>query len=116
MQRTRRQTGLADLSRAAPAFAALGDPTRLRIVTQLCRHGPQSTTRLTSYVNITRQAVTKHLSALEGAQIIQSSRSGRERIWALQQKRLAELNEYIQQISSQWDAALERLRTMVETE
>ena len=114
MQRSGWQIGLADPSRAAPVFAALGDRTRLGIVAQLCRYGPQSTTRLTSHVNISRQAVTKHLSALEKAQILQSSRAGRERVWALQQKRLEQLNAYIQQISGEWDAALDRLRTMVE--
>jgi DNA-binding transcriptional ArsR family regulator len=82
---------------------------------RLCLSGPQSTARLASGVSISRQAVTKHLLALEKAQIIESSRSGRERVWTLKQKRLEELNTYLQRISSEWDAALERLRTMVET-
>lgn len=114
MQQRRPQTGLADAVRAAPLFAALGDRTRLGIVTRLCRYGPQNTTRLTSHVNISRQAVTKHLLALERARIIQSRRSGRERVWALRQRRLEELKACMQQISREWDAALDRLRSMVE--
>ena len=102
--------------RAAPVFAALGDRTRLGLLIRLCRSGPQSTARLANHVSISRQAVTKHLVALEKAEVIQSSRAGRERVWTVQQKRLEEVNAYIRQISSDWDAALNRLRAMVETE
>jgi DNA-binding transcriptional ArsR family regulator len=99
---------------AAPVFAALGDPTRLRIILRLCTHGPQSITALTEDSNVTRQAVTKHLHALEEAGLVRGEREGRERIWELQGKRLAEARTYLDQISAQWDAAIERLRAFVE--
>ncbi|HEY6875942.1 MAG TPA: transcriptional regulator, partial [Candidatus Dormibacteraeota bacterium] len=35
------------LSGAAPVFAALGDETRLQLVSRLCANGPQSIVRLT---------------------------------------------------------------------
>jgi len=97
-------------------FAALGDATRLHIVARLCHRGPLSTVRLTQGGEVSRQAVTKHLRALEGAGLVRSARAGRERIWQLQTRRLAEVQHYLQQISAQWDAALERLRAFVETE
>ena len=101
---------------AAPVFAALGDPTRLSLVARLCTHGPQSITQLTDATDVTRQAVTKHLVALEEAGLVRGSREGRERIWELQGKRLADARSYLEQISSQWDAAIERLRAFVETD
>jgi DNA-binding transcriptional ArsR family regulator len=101
---------------AAPVFAALGDPTRLRIVARLCTHGPQSIVQLTEGSQVTRQAVTKHLLALEEAGLVRGEREGRERIWELQGKRLAEARQWIDQISQQWDAAIERLRAFVEEE
>ena len=101
---------------AAPVFAALGDPTRLGIVARLCTHGPQSIVQLTEAADVTRQAVTKHLHALEEAGLVRGSREGRERIWELQGKRLADARHYLEQISSQWDAAIERLRAFVETD
>lgn len=101
---------------AAPVFAALGDPTRLRIVARLCTHGPQSIAQLTEGSQVTRQAVTKHLLALEEAGLVRGEREGRERIWELQGKRLAEARQWIDQISQQWDAAIERLRAFVEEE
>ena len=101
---------------AAPVFAALGDPTRLRIVMWLCTEGPQSIVQLTEGSQVTRQAVTKHLVALEEAGLVRGERDGRERIWELQGKRLAEARQWLDQISQQWDAAIERLRAFVEEE
>jgi DNA-binding transcriptional ArsR family regulator len=101
---------------AAPVFAALGDPTRLRIVMRLCTDGPQSIVQLTEGSQVTRQAVTKHLVALEEAGLVRGERDGRERIWELQGKRLAEARQWLDQISAQWDAAIERLRAFVEEE
>ena len=100
--------------RAAPIFAALGDATRLRLVARLCDGGPQSIVRLTEGADVSRQAITKHLHALEAAGLVRGAREGRERVWALQPTRLDEVSRYLEAISAQWDAALTRLRSFVE--
>jgi DNA-binding transcriptional ArsR family regulator len=99
---------------AAPVFAALGDPTRLRLVDRLCEGGPLSIARLSDGALVTRQAVTKHLQALADAGVVRDSRQGRERIWELAPRRLEEARRCLDQISRQWDAALGRLRAFVE--
>ncbi len=111
-----RSLASASLSDAAPLFAALGDPTRLRIVARLCEGGPLSIIRLTEGSRVSRQAITKHLNALSEAGIVRSERAGRERIWELQPRRLAQVRRYLDQISKQWDEALGRLRALVERE
>ncbi len=65
---------------------------------------------------MTRQAITKHLLMLEEAGLVHGAREGRERIWELEGKKLAEARSYLDQISAQWDAAIERLRAFVEDE
>jgi DNA-binding transcriptional ArsR family regulator len=102
------------LVRAAPLFAALGDETRMRIIGRLCDRGPQSIARLTEGGAISRQAITKHLDALAQAGLIRSERAGRERIWRIEAKRVADVRRYLDQISTQWDAAVDRLRSFVE--
>ena len=99
---------------SAPVFAALGDETRLRLVRRLCGGGPQSIARLTEGTAVSRQAVTKHLEVLARAGIVRGSRRGRERVWQLEPQRLHEAGEWLDAISQQWDAALERLRALVE--
>ncbi|HEX4210341.1 MAG TPA: metalloregulator ArsR/SmtB family transcription factor [Candidatus Binataceae bacterium] len=115
MSRTR-SSASAKFAQAAPIFAALGDETRLRVVARLCGAGPLPIARLADGAGVSRQAITKHLHALEGAGLAYSSRVGREQLWELRTKQLSEAREYLDQISQQWDAALDRLRAMVETE
>ena len=103
-----------ELAAAAPVFAALGDETRLGIVTRLCAEGPLSIARLTVGGRVTRQAVTKHLHVLADAGLAHSSQTGRERIWKLEPQPLLTARECLSQISAQWDEALARLQRFVE--
>jgi DNA-binding transcriptional ArsR family regulator len=112
----RPRASIARLVDAAPVFAALGDATRLQIVERLCASGPQSIVRLTDGVKVSRQAVTKHLHALADAGLVRSTRDGRERIWEIQTAPLAEAHRYLDQISAQWDQAIDRLRALVEVD
>lgn len=104
----------AGIEESAGVFAALGDPTRLGLVSRLCEAGPQSVTRLTRRSGVTRQAVTKHLVVLEAAGLVRGTRRGRERLWEVEPRRIEETRQYLEIISMQWDEAIERLRAMVE--
>ncbi|MFN7982683.1 MAG: metalloregulator ArsR/SmtB family transcription factor [Vicinamibacterales bacterium] len=99
---------------AAPVFAALGDPTRLHLVTRLCREGPLPIVSLTEETALTRQAVTKHLQILASAGLATVERRGREQRWRVDEKCLAETRQLLQRISAQWDDALDRLARFVE--
>jgi predicted transcriptional regulator len=63
---------------------------------------------------MTRQAVTKHLQAMQKSGLVRSTRHGRESIWQLDQRRLNDVRHYLDRISKQWDDALSRLRGFVE--
>lgn len=111
---SRRSAAATGLAEAAPIFAALGDETRLALVTRLGSEGPQSITRLTDGSQVSRQAVTKHLKVLAGAGLVRDVRRGRERIWVVDSAPLDDARRYLEQVSSQWDAALSRLKAFVE--
>ncbi|PYQ08131.1 MAG: transcriptional regulator [Acidobacteria bacterium] len=104
------------LDASVPLFAALGDGTRLRLVSRLGRDGPMSITRLTAGGEVTRQAVTKHLHVLAHAGLVRSRRRGRESLWELEPRRLEAARRYLDAISKQWDVALGRLKAAVEGE
>ena len=84
----------AAIKKSAPLFAALGDETRFRIVSQLGHDGPASIARLTAGSG--------------------SKRCGRESVWHLERRRLEDARRHLDAISRQWDSALERLRRFVE--
>lgn len=101
-------------SSTAPIFAALGDETRLHLVSRLSADGPTSITKLTAGTSVTRQAIAKHLRVMEEAGLVHSSRRGRESLYQLDQRRLEDARHYLDLISKEWDDALARLRSFVE--
>jgi DNA-binding transcriptional ArsR family regulator len=102
------------VSEAVPVFAALADPTRLRLIGRLSARGPLSITRLSEGERVTRQAITRHLETLGQAGLVRDSYHGRERVFELDLKRLEKARQYLDVISAQWDDAAARLKAFVE--
>lgn len=98
----------------AAVFDALGDPNRLRIVTELCTTGPRSTLQIAQIIPLSRQAATKHLELLQTAGVVSSAKHGRERIWTVQPEPLRASGDHLAALSDRWDRALGRLKAMVE--
>lgn len=63
---------------------------------------------------MTRQAVTKHLTVLEGVGLVSKVKEGRESLYVLDPKPLENLKEYLDIISLQWDQSLQNLKSFVE--
>ncbi|MEP7241326.1 MAG: helix-turn-helix domain-containing protein [Devosia sp.] len=61
-------------------FSALADEYRRVLLERLKRRNGQTLSRLCDGLPITRQAVTKHLVALELASLVVSERRGREKL------------------------------------
>jgi DNA-binding transcriptional ArsR family regulator len=114
LPRQRSPKAVPKLLDSAPLFAALGDETRLRLISRLCDDGPASITRLATGFDITRQAITKHLRVMKNSGLVRSTRHGRESVWQLDKQRLQDVRRYLDLISRQWDDALGRLREFVE--
>jgi DNA-binding transcriptional ArsR family regulator len=100
----------------APVFAALGDETRLSLLTKLGDRQPHSISQLTHGSRLTRQAITKHLRVLQRARIVRGSRTGRESRFILDPRPIDDLRHYLDSVSAQWDEALARLKSFVEVE
>lgn len=99
----------------AAVFAALGDETRLSLLAKLCSGQRYSIADLTEGTRLTRQAVTKHLRVLERVQIVHGTREGRESLFAFNPQPVIEIKDYLETVSKQWDLALARLKTFVES-
>jgi DNA-binding transcriptional ArsR family regulator len=98
----------------ATVFAALGDPTRLRLIGKLSVDARLSISRLTEGSALSRQAITKHLRVLESVGVVRYERSGRQSLYWLEPAPFAEIRAYLERISRQWDNALARLKAFVE--
>ncbi len=98
----------------APVFAALGDKTRLTLVSKLSGGEPRSISELTRGTRLTRQAITKHLHVLEKAGLVHGTHAGREKRFELDPEPIVALKEYLDSVSRHWDQALARLKALVE--
>src|SRR5438552_18379443 len=103
MSRTGSDMSAARRRHHAAVCAALGDETRLSLVTTLSRGEPRSIAQLTGGSRMTRQAITKHLRVLQSAGIVHSVRTGRESRFEFDPQPLKELHEYLRRLSAQWD-------------
>jgi len=100
----------------AAIFAALGDATRLSLLTRLSDGQGRSIAVLSSDARMTRQAVTKHLHVLEGAGLVAATRVGRESRYVYRPEPVIQARSYLDTVSAQWDDALGRLKVMIERE
>ena len=72
-------------------FKALADKSRRNLLDQLYENNGQSLRQLCSDMNMSRQAVTKHLKILEAANLVSVSWQGREKLHFLNPVPLAEI-------------------------
>jgi DNA-binding transcriptional ArsR family regulator len=61
-------------------FKALADPSRRKLLDRLHADNGQTLNELCGYLDMTRQAVTKHLALLESANLIVTTWRGREKL------------------------------------
>lgn len=80
----------ADLDKV---FKALADPGRRELLDRLYAENGQTLGRLCARMEMTRQAVTKHLKVLEGASLVVTIRRGREKLHYLNPVPIHEIAE-----------------------
>ncbi|MDF1607834.1 metalloregulator ArsR/SmtB family transcription factor [Hoeflea sp. YIM 152468] len=94
----------------ATTFAALGDPRRLALVERLYNGDALSVSVLCEGVDVSRQAVSKHLKTLTDANLVSSRKSGRETLYSLEREKLQEANAFLALVGEKWGDAFERLK------
>ncbi len=92
-------------------FHALADPTRRAIVTRLAK-GPAQVTDLFEPTGLRLPTVMRHLSVLEEAGLIASSKTGRVRTCAIVPEALDPVRTWLDQQRVLWDARLDRLEEL----
>lgn len=94
---------------AGDVFGAIADPTRRHVFKTLANAGPQTATALAADMEISRQAVAKHLGVLSDAGMAAGHRVGRETRYEARVEALGDIQRWISDIEGQWAARLEAL-------
>ena len=90
-------------------FDALADANRRYVVQVLAERDTATATELAAELPVTRQAVAKHLAALNEAGLVASRREGRETRYALTPGPLAEAMDWMTSVGAEWDSRLDAL-------
>jgi DNA-binding transcriptional ArsR family regulator len=91
---------------AGAVFAALADGTRRRVLQDLAARGEATATELAAGLPVSRQAVSKHLGALEEAGLVSAAREGREVLYRLEPAPLGDAMAWAAAIGARWDDRL----------
>jgi DNA-binding transcriptional ArsR family regulator len=74
-------------------FKALADPSRRKLLDELHKNNGQTLGGLCEHLDMTRQAVTKHLVILEAAKLVVTVWRGREKLHYLNPVPIHEISE-----------------------
>jgi DNA-binding transcriptional ArsR family regulator len=97
------------------AFSALADPTR-RAVLDLLRTGTRPAGDIARAFTVSRPAISKHLSILRRAHLVEERREGRHRLYQLNPEPLRAVDSWLDQYRQFWAASLNNLKAFVEAE
>ncbi|MGW4489413.1 ArsR/SmtB family transcription factor [Amycolatopsis sp. NPDC004368] len=96
-------------------WAALGDPTRRRLLDVLLADGSGTATGLSAELPVTRQAVAKHLGVLERAELVVPHKDGREVRYVVNEAQFARAVAQLTTVGTAWDARLHRIKAIAES-
>ncbi|NLE81673.1 MAG: winged helix-turn-helix transcriptional regulator [Rhodococcus sp.] len=101
-------------SELASVFAALSDETRWEILTELGR-ADLSASSLATRLPVSRQAIAKHLNALQACGLVESVKAGREIRYRALGAELDKTARTLEQIGAEWDRRLVAIREIAES-
>lgn len=82
------------LESVAALFKVLGEPMRLRILQTVC-HGPRHVGDIVSCTGATQPNVSKHLSLLVSAKVLERRKAGRHVVYSLRDPLVTRLCEIV---------------------
>ena len=94
------------------AIRAIAEPRRRRIL-ELVRDGELTAGEIASAFDVTRPAVSQHLTVLKHAGLLEERREGTKRLYRARVEGLADVRAFVEAF---WDGRLERLRLAAELE
>ena len=96
------------LPEVSTTFAALGDSTRLTILSRLAR-GDATVTELAQPFDMSMPAITKHLKVLENAGLISRARKAQTRPCRIEPQGFKQVADWVDEHRRIWEASFDRL-------
>jgi DNA-binding transcriptional ArsR family regulator len=91
--------------RGTDVFAAIGDPTRRRVLDMLSGQS-LAAGEIAMRFRISRPAISQHLHVLRRAKLVAVQKKGREHIYRLNPEPLQEVYDWIEHYTEFWNAKI----------
>jgi DNA-binding transcriptional ArsR family regulator len=95
-------------------FAALSEPSRLRIV-ELLRAGPMSVGEIAAALDIRQPQVSKHLRVLGDSRIVIGEALARRRIYHLEAEPFEQIGNWLESFEQLWEVRLDSLGSYLDS-
>lgn len=95
-------------------FTALADATRRHLLELIAKQGPISASALVLSLDISRQAIVKHLQILEQAGLVSRQRVGKQIRFKVEAHQMAATGRWLVRMAQRWEPALETVEPSTE--
>jgi len=89
-------------------FQAIADPTRRAIIALIALQA-MTPNALAEHFDMSRQAVSKHIRILTECELVSQEQSGREIYYALETKKMKEVDKWLEQFRHIWESRFNQL-------
>jgi DNA-binding transcriptional ArsR family regulator len=93
-------------------FQAIADPTRREILGLIAKK-PMTPNSVADSFAISRQAISKHIKILTECGLLSLKIQGRDYYYAIQPKKLAEVNDWLEQFRQMWEARFDAMEDLL---
>lgn len=94
-------------------FAALGEPTRLAIITRLLDQGELPAGALQDVADISAPALSRHLKVLHKAGLVTRRVDAQRRLYAVRPEAVKAINDWTMSYRDFWTGSLDRLEAAI---
>ncbi len=94
--------------RGSDVFAAIGDPTRRKVL-DLLSHEPLAAGQIAASFRVSRPAISQHLHVLRRAKLVAVRKRGREHIYRINAEPLQDVYDWIEHYKVFWTARMTAL-------
>jgi len=95
-------------------WAAIGDPSRRKLLDVLLALGEASPSALARELPFTRQAVVKHLAVLDRVGLVQARRHGGQLRYTVRPEQVASAARALEEAAARWDERLQAIKQLAE--
>ena len=97
-------------------FYALAEPTRRDIIELLASNGQLSATDISNNFAVSAPAISQHLKVLREANFVRVEKRAQQRIYRINPEAMSEVEEWVQEMTKQWNARFNVLDRILEAE